>query len=432
MDYKIWIQGKHKYDNTFKMVKFLVVQKMRTIRLVFVQGFLLVSTALFPQVNIDKMFCENRENPLGIDSSNPKLTWVLSSSQRNKQQSAYQIQVSSKEGDFKNAVVWDSDKVISNQSVRVPYVGPELRSLQKYYWRVKVWDEKGKSSKWSPVRMWQMGVLNASDWKVDWISIGYKESPKQESPILRNEFQINKSIKSATAVVTSHGLYEAYLNGDKIGDAYLTPGWTSYTKRLQYQVYDVTAMLKQGKNAISALLGSGWYRSPLAWDDNKNLYGTDLSLLLQLNIEYTDGTSEILGTNKDWKSHKSSIMFSEIYNGETIDRTKDLGDWKNAGYNDESWSAVEKEDFGSANLIGTYNEPITKHETFTPIKMLTTPEGDTVLDFGQNLVGWVVVDVQGKPGDSLIIDHAEVLDKDGNFYTTNLRAAKQENIYILN
>ncbi|MEC7265332.1 MAG: family 78 glycoside hydrolase catalytic domain [Bacteroidota bacterium] len=405
---------------------------MRTSKLLFVLGFLLVSTTLFSQVNIDKMFCENRENPLGIDSRNPEFTWVLSSDGKNKKQLAYQIQVSSKEGNFGNTLVWDSDKVTSDQSVRVPYAGPELFSLQKYYWRVKVWDEKGKPSKWSSVRMWQMGVLNASDWKADWIAIGYKESPKQESPILRNEFQINKNIKSATVAVTSHGLYEAYLNGDKIGDAYLTPGWTSYNKRLQYQVYDVTPLLKQGKNAMSALLGSGWYRSPLAWDDNKNLYGTDLALLLQLNIEYTDGTSEILGTNKDWKSHESSIMFSEIYNGETIDRTKDLGNWKNAGYNDGNWSAVEKKDFGYANLIGTYNEPITKHETFTPIKMLTTPEGDTVLDFGQNLVGWVIVDVKGKPGDSLIIDHAEVLDKDGNFYTTNLRAAKQENIYILN
>ena len=407
------------------------MRNIKLIKLLITQGLFFWSACVFAQVSIDKMLCENRENPLGIDVPKPKLSWVLASDKRNKKQSAYQIQVSNVAGDFKEALVWDSDKTESDQSVRVTYNGPELSSLQQYYWRVKVWDEKGKPSKWSAAAMWQTGVFSETDWKAKWITPGFEESPERESPILRNEFSIPQKIRSATAIITSHGLYEAFINGEKIGDACLTPGWTSYKKRLQYQVYDVTKMLKVGKNAVSALMGSGWYRSPLGWAENRDFYGDALALLLQLNITYEDGTTEVLGTADDWKSHISGIVSSEVYDGETIDARKHIAGWKNPGFDDSEWSSTVIKDHGFENLVATYNEPIRKQETFTAEKIITTPEGDRVLDFGQNLVGWVEVEMNGNRGDSLIIDHAEVLDKEGNFYTENLRGAAQQNVYIL-
>ena len=407
------------------------MQNIRIIQLLITQGFFLWSAAVFSQVSIDKMLCENRENPLGVDILKPKLTWVLSSGDRNKKQSAYQIQVSANEGGFNGELVWDSDKKTSDRSVRVSYDGPELNSLQKYYWRVKVWDEAGKPSKWSPTAMWQTGVLRQTDWKAKWITIGFEESVERESPILRHEFSIPKEIANATAVITSHGLYEAFLNGERIGDAYLTPGWTSYNKRLQYQVYDVTNMLKDGNNAIGVLLGSGWYRSALGWSENKDFYGDALALLLQLNITYADGTTEVLGTGDEWKSYKSSIVSSEVYDGETIDARKKVEGWKDPGFDDSGWFSTTVKQHGFEKLVATYNEPIRKHEAFTAEKIITTPEGDKVLDFGQNLVGWVEVEIEGNSGDKLIMDHAEVLDKEGNFYIENLRGAAQQNTYIL-
>ncbi len=400
----------------------------------FLLVILLCSYSLFSQsIQVQKTLLENRLNPLGIEKLQPDFTWILQSDKRGVKQTAYQIQVSEGTPDFKNKLVWDSKKVDSEKSVKIIYNGEKLKSSVIYFWRVKVWDNKKDSSKWSSVGFWQMGLLAASDWQAKWIGIGYKEDTLQRaSPSFRNEFEVNKKVKSATAFITSHGIYQAYLNGKKIGDAYLTPGWTSYNKRLQYQVYDVTDMLKTGDNAVGAQLGSGWYRGPLAWGDNKNIFGSELALLMQIQISYEDGTSEIIGTDDNWKSTESEIVSSQIYNGETIDARKKQEGWSHVGFDDSKWSPVQLKDVGFDNLVNTYNEPVKKHETFEPKNMITTPEGDKVIDFGQNLVGFVEVSIAGNAGDSIVLDHAEVLDKAGNFYTANLREAKQEDVYILN
>ncbi|MEH6405790.1 MAG: family 78 glycoside hydrolase catalytic domain [Leeuwenhoekiella sp.] len=383
-------------------------------------------------IQVKETLLENRTNPTGIDVLHPQFTWILEASNRNVTQSAYQIQVSENKANFDKNLLWDSKKIKSSQSVRVLYEGPDLASAKKYYWRVKVWNQDNKDSKYSDVGMWQMGLLKPADWKAKWIEAEYVEdSVHRASPMFRNDFKIDKKIESATAIITSHGLYQAFLNGKKIGDAYLTPGWTSYNKRLQYQMYDVTKLLQQGENAVGALLGSGWYRGPLAWGDNLNIYGKNLALLMQIEVQYTDGTSAIFGTDENWKSTSSDILSSQIYNGEVIDSRKEKEGWKRPNYSTENWSSVNVKDFDNSNLVATYNEPIRKHETFKPLNVITTPEGDKVIDFGQNLVGFVMVTATGKAGDSITLDHAEVLDKAGNFYTDNLRAARQENTYIL-
>tara|TARA_R110000868_G_scaffold98706_6_gene271848 strand:+ start:18472 stop:21228 length:2757 start_codon:yes stop_codon:yes gene_type:complete len=390
---------------------------------------LLVNSISSQKIVVDKILCENRIDPIGIDVTAPRLSWVLASNKRNSSQSAYQIQVYTSMSTDKSNLVWDSSKVISDESVHIIYNGPELLSSQKYYWRVRVWDQNGSGSKWSSVNMWQMGLLNSSEFKADWIEVDADNTIDRSSPLFRNEFKVSKKIASAIATITAHGLYVAYINGQKIGDAYFTPGWTSYNKRLQYQTYDVTKLLQQGDNAIGAMLGSGWYRGTLAWGNEK--YGKTLALLLQVEVKYVDGTSEIIGTNKNWKTATGEILNSEIYNGELIDARKEKEGWKLPSYNDQEWNLVKVKDFDKTNLIATMNEPIRKHEKFEVIEVITTPEGDQVLDFGQNLVGFVQVKIKGNKGDEVILKHAEVLDKNGNFYTANLRAATQENKYIL-
>ncbi len=322
---------------------------------------------------------------------------------------------------------------MSDSSVHVSYKGNELQSNKKYYWQVRTWDNTGKSSAWSAPAFWQMGLLSTSDWKAKWIEPGYiEDSIMRPSPLFRKDFSINKKIISATAYITSHGFYEATINGQRIGDAYLTPGWTSYKNRLQYQAYDVTNLVKDGANAIGVTLGNGWYRGIIGFSNHINVYGKDIALLLQINITYSDGSTGTVISDDSWKSSTGEIRYDEIYNGETIDARDEKAGWQLPGYDDAKWSGVNVADYSKDNLLATQNEPVKKHETFKPVRIFKTPAGKTVIDFGQNLVGWVQVKVKGNAGDTVTISHAEVLDKDGNFYTANLRAANAQDKYILN
>ncbi|PWV51902.1 glycoside hydrolase family 78 protein [Chitinophaga sp. S165] len=395
--------------------------------------FALCADAL-SQPRVVSMLCENRTNPNGIDVLKPQLTWLLTGNRRNIHQSAYELRVgtSSKELAQGKQLVWNSGKISADQSVHVPYGGSPLLSGKKYFWQVRIWDDKGQASGWSPVAEWQMAFLQPGDWKASWIEPGFvQDSISRPSPLLRKTFKTSKKIQSATAYVTARGLYEARINGQRVGDAFLTPGWTSYKKRLQYQQYDVTNLLRQGANAIGVSLGVGWYSGYLAWGDAKNHFGSRIGLLFQLNIQYTDGTEEVISSDNSWKSSTGSILYSEIYHGETIDARKEKEGWSTAAYDDHDWSGVQLSSDNNKNtLIATENEPIKKHEQFKPIRIFTTPSGEKVIDFGQNLVGWVKVQLKGRPGDSIVLQHAEVLDKNKNFYITNLRLAKQKNTYI--
>jgi alpha-L-rhamnosidase len=391
---------------------------------------LLFSIGSFSQVKVKQLLCENLNNPLGIDIIQPRFSWQLEVPGRNVLQSAYELRVSS---DAKGRnVVWNSGKVASDSSVHVAYKGSSLQSGKKYFWQVRVWDNSSKASGWSAPSFFQMAFLHPSGWKAKWITPGFTEdSILRPSPLFRKQFTTPKKIQSATAYITAHGLYEAYLNGKRVGDAYLTPGWTSYNKRLQYQVYDVSEMVKQGHNAIGVMLGNGWYRGIIGYENNRNVYGKDIALLFQLDITYSDGSTESIVSDETWKSSIGSIASAEIYNGETIDNRKHQEGWTTAGYQDAGWSGVQVQSFSKDILIATYNEPIKKQETFKPVKVITTPKGEKVLDFGQNLVGWVIVKARGNAGDTLSVVHAEVLDKNGNFYTENLRAAKATDTYVL-
>lgn len=379
------------------------------------------------QVKVQNLLTENLSNPTGIDIPVPRFSWQLVSDQRNISQTAYEIKVTTGK-----ITAWSSGQISSSQSVFVPYAGKELQSGKKYNWQVKVWDNSGKASEWSAPATFQMAFLKQDDWKAKWINAGFVEDSVNRPAIcFRKEFSTKKKIISATAYITAHGIYEAQINGKRIGDAYLTPGWTSYNKRLQYQVFDVTDMISTGKNAIGATVGNGWYRGFIAWSGNKNSYGRELGLLLQLNITYADGSIESVVTDDTWKSSTGSVRFAEIYHGETIDAREEKTGWSSPGYNDAGWMNAKAVSLSLDNLLASYNEPVKKHETFKPVKIFTTPKGERVIDFGQNLVGWVMVKAKGNAGDKIMIRHAEVLDKAGNFYTDNLRAAEAKAVYIL-
>ena len=389
---------------------------------------LLLVTA-FAQSSVTHLLLENKPNPIGVDITSPRFSWQLASDKRNTVQTAYAIQVFA--ADNKKTPLWNSGKVNSAQSVFVPYAGTALQSGKKYTWTVQVWDNNGTTTT-SEAGSFQMALLNTSDWKAKWIEPGYTEDDvMRPSPMFRKQFSTTKKIVSATAYITSHGLYEAQINGKRVSDDYFTPGWTAYQKRLQYQVYDVTAMLTKGNNAIGVTLGSGWYRGIIGFTNNKNVYGKDISLLFQLNITYSDGTTETVVSDDSWKSSTGVIRYAEIYNGETIDAREAKDGWALAGYDDSKWSGVKIANHSMDVLVATYNETVKKKETFKPVRIFKTPSGEQVIDFGQNLVGWVTMKVKGKAGDKIVVSRAEVLDKAGNFYTTNLRAAKALDTYIL-
>lgn len=407
-----------------------------SIRVLMVCILLFVSTNFLEaqnnqELSLSDLSVEYFTNPIGIDDSNPRLSWKIESNHQNTQQTGYQIQVS-ETSDFSD-VIWDTDQVDSGQSIHIMYKGPDLESRKRYYWRTRVWDNHGNDSGWSDANFWEMGLLNPEDWQVEWIEPGFEQDTTSSppSPMFRSEFELDGDIATARVYVTSHGLYELHLNGKRVGYQEFAPGWTSYHNRLQYQTYDITDLLKSGENAIGAFVGDGWYRGYLAWGDARNHYGKTLGLLAQIEVIYQDGSTEVFGTNADWKSTTGPILKSDIYNGETYDARLEKEGWTEPGFDDSDWSMVQTPDFGEEKLVAPEGPPVRKIQTLKPLDIFETPEGDTVVDFGQNMVGWVQISAEGPKGTEIVLQHAEVLDKDGNFYTANLRAADQTNRYIL-
>jgi alpha-L-rhamnosidase len=409
----------------------LLIQINAMIKSILYFFTLLFIQTSFAQLKITDLTAEHLVAPLGLGAKQPRLSWKITADIRNALQSAYEIQVSTTKDPSKGDA-WRTGKVMSDQSTNISYQGQELKPTTHYFWRVRVWDNAGKASPWSERSWWTTGLLNPSDWKAEWIESGLPgDSVLGSCPLFRRVFELKKVVNSARLYITSHGLYEASLNGKRVGDAYLTPGWTSYKTRLQYQVYDITYSIKQGANAIGVVLGDGWYRGHLAWQDNKNIYGKKAGLLLELELSYADGTTEIISSDDQWKTSTGPILSSSIYHGERYDARLEKSGWNTATFDASDWQPVKVNDVPKENILASQSPLITKHEIFKPIKTITTPKGEKVLDFGQNLVGWVQFKVTGKKGDVVKIHHAEVLDKEGNFYTDNLRAAKAEIQYTL-
>ncbi len=386
-------------------------------------------------LKVTDLHCEYRTDPVGIDAALPRLSWRISGPSRGIRQTAYQIRVAEDPGAFRKGapLVWDSGKVDSDSSVHVSYQGPPTGSGQRRYWQVRIWDSQGQTSAWSSVAFWEMGLLRPSDWKGLWISPDSDQdvSKPQPSPMLRKKFHLRQQHQSARVYVTSLGLYELHLNNHRVSDHLFTPGWTSYDNRLQYQVYDVTGQLSQGENVIAAVLGDGWYRGRLAGGGRRNVFGQQLALLMQLHVRYPDGTEELILSDQSWKASSGPIRKADIYDGEVYDARLEDPAWTAADYDDSGWSAVRTLSPPKAVLVASEAPPVRRLSEIRPKRILTTPKGETVLDMGQNMVGWMRLRIQGARGLEVVLRHAEVLDQDGNFYTKNLRTAEQTDRYIL-
>jgi len=402
-----------------------------------------------PAVRVQDLRCEYKTDPMGIDVLRPRLSWRIEASGRAVTQSAYQVRAAGGPNDLANeeGLLWDSGKVSSEQSIHVEYGGPDLRSRQVVSWQVRVWvgsqdakrtrlgdpDNHGNASPWSRPASWAMGLLSPSDWKAQWIEPILKEDPKVSNPcpMLRKAFMLKGPVRSARAYVTCHGLYEIQINGQRVGDQVFTPGWTAYDKRLQYQSYDVTGLVRAGDNAVGATLGDGWFRGRLMGGPGRNLYGNTLALLAQIEVTYEDATCDVIVTDATWKAATGPILASDIYDGETYDARLETQGWTQPGFDDSGWSGVKVAGYSKDVLVAPVGPPVRCIEEIRPIKILKTPAGQTVVDMGQNMVGWIRVKVKGPAGAEVVLQHVEVLDKTGNVYVANLRTAKQTDRYTL-
>lgn len=387
-------------------------------------------------LQVQKLRCDYKTNPV-IDNPAPLFSWQLKVGPegQNIKQTAYHIQVAASPDNLtkgKNRI-WDSGKVQSGESVHVQYAGTALSSRQRLYWRVKVWDNQSLESPWSEIQHWEMGLLRSDDWQAQWVGPPWEEAEKELNPpaMLRTSFSLKKKIKKARLYLTAHGIYEAWLNGKKVSEDLFAPGWTSYDHRLQYQTYEVTDLLTSGHNAAGVYLGDGWYRGNFGFGNNWNPYGTKTALLFQLEVEYENGEKTTIISDENWRAATGPILMSSFYHGETYDARLEKPGWTTAGYDDADWKKVQIQDHPKDRLICPETAPVRRIQELQPDSIFQTPKGETVVDFGQNLVGWVKIKVAGSRGDTIILRHAEVLDQDGNFYLDNIRSARQTIIYIL-
>jgi alpha-L-rhamnosidase len=387
-------------------------------------------------MNISRLTCEYRTNPLGMDVLQPRLSWQIQSDRRGARQTAYRILAAPSEAglDGGTGLLWDGGKIESDQSVHVPYRGPALASGQRVYWKVRVWDEAGGNVE-SPSAWWEMGLLERTDWKARWIGAPFLGGPRTSSPApyLRKEFMLEKPVVAARLYAAAIGLYECHLNGVRVGDSFFTPGWTDYFRRIQYQAYDVTELLRPGANAFGVILSDGWGVGHIAWLGRQQ-YADRPQCLAQIVLTYSDGSREIMATGKGWKATQGPILESDMLMGESYDARRELSDWSDPGFDDISWWPAEIFADPDAALVAADGPAVKRQETLRPVKIQKIPHPSKprwIFDLGQNMVGWVRLAVRGERGTTIAIRFAEALNPDGTLYTANLRTARSTDYYTL-
>ena len=465
--------------------------------------------------NPENLRCEYLKNPLGLHETQPRLSWIVGSSRRGERQTAYQILAASTSANLaKNqGDLWDSGKVLSDETAQIVYAGSPLGSRQSCFWKVRLWDGDGKPGDWSPSARWDMGLLNPGDWSAKWIDTSTPGAAAAKLPLvvrraayeavegdgsldvtaalaglvkdnslsvtvnnqtfgsdpavnrvkrlrvdyelngkslqkevnegqtltlpedatalkyLRKSFALKNPVRRAMLYATALGLYDIRLNGRRVGDHVLAPEWTDYRKRVRYQAYDVTALLKRGDNAIGALLADGWYSGHIG-NGGYQFYGKVPALLSQLEVTYADGSTERVVTDGAWKLHASPILATDFMLGESYDARLELRGWDQPGLDDSQWPVAAVRDEPARPLEGQVMEPVRETATLRA-KALTEPKpGRWTFDLGQNMVGVVRLKVAAPAGTKITLRHAEVLNPDGTLYTVNLRSAISVDTYV--
>jgi len=378
-------------------------------------------------VIVDAPRIEHHREPLGIGERMPRLSWRIASAPSGWRQSAYSVEIE-RAGDLTTYVIDTPEQVL------VPWPAEPLRSREIATVRIAVRGQDGAWSEASAPTALEAGLLEPSDWVARPVGAMRNENPHSDErrpSLVRRGFEVREGLVRARLYATAHGVYEAELNGERVGDDTLSPGWTVYGKRLRYYTYDVTALVAPGTNAIGAWLGDGWYRGRLGWRGGfRNLYGDDQSFLGQLELTYADGSRETVATDHSWRSAPSPILHSGIYDGEDYDAREELPGWSGPDYDDTGWEGVQERHRDPATLVAPTAPPVRSTQEVHPVAVLTGPSGSRILDFGQNLVGRVRIRVSGEAGTTVSLRTAEVL-QDGEIYTRPLRAARSTDNYTL-
>lgn len=445
-------------------------------------GSVLVPATGVAAVTPEHLRCEYLENPMGIDATVPRLSWRISSDERGQKQTAYRILVAStaeklsrNEGDR-----WDTGRVDSDQTLFIGYAGKTLKSRDLCFWKVQVWGDDGRDPTWSEPASWSMGLLEATDWKADYISFRDSSTVHDDVTILhlpaarqyRKEFSTKREILRATIYATALGVYELHLNGARVGDAFFAPGWTDYHQRAYYNTYDVTDMLRDGDNALGAWVADGWYSGYVGFGlltgmgtekTGRAIYGKTPSLMAQLEITYSDGTRETIGTDTSWRvTGDGPVQEADLLMGEAYDARKEMPGWAVSGFDDKGWqSAILAVDNGNPTAtfyqrrnpdepgqgvrnVGAEIElgfkrpqlqafpglPVRVTQEMPARKLMPREPGTYIFDLGQNFAGTIRMKLVGPAGRRVRIRYGEMLHPDGRLMTENLRKARATDFYV--
>jgi alpha-L-rhamnosidase len=379
--------------------------------------------------------CEHREDVPCIDTPAPRFSWALEGGTR---QSAYRIRVGE---------LWDSGRVESAESVDIAYAGRPLPPGAELEWNVEVWE--GAASHTSAPARFRTGL---AAWEANWIARDGADDPgvpvpsdrdpanrdpmlrrAQPCPHLRRAFALAGPVRRAVLYATARGVLDLRLNGRRVGDAELAPGWTDYGERIEYAAHDVTALVRPGDNVLGAILGDGWYAGFVGFDPKRNgaHYGRTPELLCELHAEHADGSRSVVRSDAAWRAATGPLLYADLLHGEYRDARRELGAWSEPGYDDAGWRPVAVRARDGVRLVPERAQPIRVTEELAPVSVTERAPGTWVYDLGQNMVGRARIEVEGAAGTVVTLRFAEMLEPDGSLHLANLRSARQLDTYVL-